>query len=90
MVSLGERVDSPVLFLQVTFGAGDDAAPARSPKPPRRCGAGGVLLADAAAEVEDVDQFFDETDDHGGHVVAPLGWGWEGDQDSACRYPAQG
>lgn len=43
MVSLGERVGSPVLFLKVTFSAGDVAAPARSPKPARR-GAGRYYL----------------------------------------------
>lgn len=30
------------------------------------------LLADAAAEVECVDEFFDETDDDGDHVDAPV------------------
>jgi hypothetical protein len=27
----------------------------------------GTLLIDAAAEIEGVDEFFDETDDHGDH-----------------------
>ena len=70
VVGFGEQAGRPDQFtskMKVTFCAGDEAAPARSPKPPRRCGAGGVLLADVAAEVEDVDQFFDETDDHGDH-----------------------
>jgi hypothetical protein len=33
-----------------------------------------VLLADAAAEVEDVDQFFDEADDHSDHGNGSVDW----------------
>lgn len=48
------------------------------------------LLVDAATEVECVDEFFDETDDHGDHGESS---GVEvrlmGGRHSACRYPAR-
>lgn len=70
VVSLGERVGSPVLFLKVTFSAGAVAAPARSPKPPL-CGAGVQLLADGVTEVQDVDQFFKEAYEWSEHNFVP-------------------
>ncbi|MNL54667.1 hypothetical protein D3C87_1780160 [compost metagenome] len=56
------RLDHFTFKMKGTFCAGDEAALARSPKLPRSGGAGVLLLADAVAEVENVDQFFDEAD----------------------------
>lgn len=70
VVGFGEqagRSDQFTSKMKVTFCAGDEAAPARSPKPPRRCGEGGVLLACAAAGFQEVEKFLDEVDNHGCH-----------------------
>ena len=38
----------------------------------RERGGGLLLLADRTAEIENVDQFFNESDDYGDHVEAPV------------------
>ncbi|MNU65407.1 hypothetical protein D3C71_546990 [compost metagenome] len=49
----------------------DQAAPAGSPKPPGEAWARAVLLADGVAEVENVDQFFNEAYECFEHGIAP-------------------
>lgn len=72
VVGFGEQAGRPYQFtskMKVTFCAGDEAAPARSPKPPRRAGQGGGLQLSVAVQHaengrEDVEQSFQELDHH--------------------------
>lgn len=65
VVGFGEQAGRPDQFtskMKVIFCAADEAAPARSPKPPHGAGHGRELLAYVSADVENLDQFFQEAD----------------------------
>lgn len=65
----GRRPDQFTSRMKVTFCAGDEAAPGPLSEAAPACGAWlAVLLADAAAEVGNVDQFFQKADESSEHM----------------------